>query len=105
MGLFATGYLASGFEDLAALIAAGAASYFVVTTLPGRRAIMKSKVEKIATNFVADVRAKMKQELEQRLASTVTQVRRKACHQHFQVIFPGHQHFQVIGCPEEPSES
>lgn len=59
IGLLAASALGNTLEDLLALTVAGLASYVAVLNLPLKRSEIKSKVGKVAGNFVESVTAAM----------------------------------------------
>jgi len=74
-GLLAAQVITNTLEDLLVVAVGGLASYIAVLNLPLRRAEVKSKVSKIASNFVSEVQDKMKTELETQVSDTVSRVR------------------------------
>lgn len=75
LGLLATSALASSIEDLLAVTVAGLAGYVSVLNLPLKRADIKAKVARTATNFAAGLDARMASELGASLDGCVEQVR------------------------------
>jgi hypothetical protein len=63
VGLVGTSVLANTLEDVMALSLAGLASYLAVLNLPLRRAEIKAKLQKVASNFAGNVEKLMEQEL------------------------------------------
>lgn len=70
VGLFAMQVVQNTLEDLLLAGLSGVVSYVSLLNLPLRRADLKAKISRVATNFVTDVQSKMTTEVEEAVAKT-----------------------------------
>ncbi|GLC54198.1 hypothetical protein PLESTB_000834000 [Pleodorina starrii] len=73
-GLFAMQLIPNTLEDLLLAGLSGAVSYVSLLNLPLRRADLKGKISRVATNFLSDVQGKMEAEVGEEVAGVVREV-------------------------------
>ncbi|KAG2490542.1 hypothetical protein HYH03_010936 [Edaphochlamys debaryana] len=73
-GLFLMQVVGNTLEDIALGLMAGGVSYVSVLNLPLRRADLKGKISRVATNFINDVQSKMEAEVGSAVAGVVGDV-------------------------------